>query len=80
LINANFGKDFATSQLKITFPVIHDKEICHIDVKRGKTPKYLKLSVKNGPKQERFYVRSGNSSQELNIDEAAKYINDRFTQ
>ena len=80
LINENFGKDFATTQLKISFPVIEDKEMCHIDIERGKTPKYLKFSVDNGPKQEKFYVRSGNSSQELNIIEASKYINDRFKQ
>ena len=80
LINENFGKDFATTQLRVTFPEIDGNEICHIDIKRGITPKYLKNSINNGPKQERFYVRSGNSSQELNIDEASKYIHSRFKQ
>ena len=80
LINENFGKDFATTQVRIDFPIIEEKEICHIEVNRGKSPKYLAVCVPNGPRQEKFYVRSGNTTQDLNIDAAAKYINDRFKQ
>lgn len=78
LLNESFGKSFATAQITISFPVVDGKEFCQIDIKRGKEPKYLQVSSQNGPKLEKFYVRSGNSSQELSIDEAAKYINERF--
>lgn len=78
LINDNFGKEFAASQLAITFPIVENKEFCQIEIQRGKSPKYLKVPTKNGPKVEKFYVRSGNSSPELSIEEAAKYINERF--
>ncbi len=80
LINENFGKEFATSQLLITFPVLDDKEFCHIEIARGKTQKYLKISENNELKQESFFVRSGNTTQKLSIDEASRYINARFKQ
>ncbi len=79
LINDRFGKDFATSQLSIDFPLVDEKEFCQVEIKRGKVPKYLQVDVKNGPKVEKFYVRSGNTSQELSIEEAARYIGERFS-
>jgi hypothetical protein len=80
LINAAYGANFATSQLEITFPVKDGKEFCQIDVKRGKEPLYTAVSGKdlNAPKVERFFVRSGNSSRELPIDEIPKYVGQRF--
>ena len=39
---------------------------------------YLEVTDKNGLKQKKFYVRSGNSSQELAIDEVSSYIKNRF--
>lgn len=80
LINAAYGANFATSQLEITFPVKDSKEFCQIDVKRGKEPLYTAVSGKdsNAPKVEKFFVRSGNSSRELPIDEIPKYVSQRF--
>ena len=80
LITAAYGPHFATSQLEITFPVKDGKEFCMIDVKRGKEPLYTSISGKdqNAPKSEKFYVRSGNSSRELPIDEIPKYVGQRF--
>lgn len=37
-----------------------------------------KQTAKNGQKQKKFYVRSGNSSQELEIDEVASYVKNSF--
>ncbi len=78
LVNSNLGKDFATANLNISFPLKDDTEFCQIEIKRGNEPKYLEIPDQNGQKIEKFYVRSGNSSQELSINEAAKYINLRF--
>jgi hypothetical protein len=78
LINSNLGKDFATTHLNIWFPIKDGAEFCQIDIKRGNEPKYLKMPNQYGQKAAKFYVRSGNSSQELSIDEASKYINLRF--
>jgi len=80
LVNGAYGPHFATSNMDVSFPTKDGKEFCMIKVKRGKEPLYTQCSAKdpNLPKSEKFYVRSGNTSQELPMNEAAKYISERF--
>jgi len=78
LVNAAFGKEFAASHLEIKFPVVDEKEICEIDIRQSKNPMYLEVIDKNGIRSKKFYIRSGNSSQELDIQESASYIKNRF--
>lgn len=78
LINHAFGKEYATTQLSIKFPLVDEKEICEIDIKQGKNPIYCEVTDKNGNKVKKFYIRSGNSSQELDIQETASFIKNRF--
>lgn len=49
-----------------------------LSIKAGKLPLYCEFSDKNGSPQKKFYIRSGNSSQELDIQETASYIKNRF--
>lgn len=78
LINKSFGKSFATTTLKIEFPIVNDIEICKIDVSPSVKPIYLEIVDNNGQKAKKFYVRSGNSSQELDISEVNDYISSRW--
>jgi predicted HTH transcriptional regulator len=78
IVNAAFGKEFAATHLDFRFPVVDDKEICEIDIKAGKRPLYCETADRNGAKSKKFYIRSGNSSQELDIEETASYIKTRF--
>lgn len=78
LVKKNFKETFAINNIKVEFPEIEEKEICQIQIKKGLEPTYLDVPDKNGNKSKKFYVRSGNSSIEMPIDEATKYINDRF--
>jgi hypothetical protein len=78
IVNNIFGKDFATTHLTVKFPIINEVEICEIDIKAGDTPLYCNLSDKNGQIVKKFYVRSGNTSQEFDIQETASYISKRF--
>lgn len=78
LINDQYGADFASSFLKISFPVVDDKEICLIEIKPGIKPLYTMVKDKNGVPQKKFYVRSGNTSQEIGIDQIADFIRVRF--
>jgi len=78
LINKNFGKMFTSSNISITFHEIENNEICYIEMKKGSKPLYLESPDVNGQKSEKFYVRSGNSSQELKISEISEYISSRF--
>jgi hypothetical protein len=78
LINTSYGIEFATSNITVTFPIVNDIEICIVEIKAGIRALYTDVSDKNGSKSKKFYVRSGNSSQEMDITEVASYINQRF--
>lgn len=78
LINQYFGKTFATSGLTIKFISVKDKEVCRIEISKSNKPVYLEVND-NGQKMDKFYVRSGNSSQELGVKEISEYINSRFS-
>ncbi len=79
LINNYYGIEFATRHIKIYFPEISGKEICLIEIKKGTKPLYTRITDKNGFKVEKFFVRSGNSSRELNKpSEIADYLKTRF--
>ena len=72
------GVEFATNSLTVLFPEVEDTEICTVEIKQGLKPLYSEVSDKNGNKSKKFFVRSGNSSQEIDITEVASYVNQRF--
>ncbi len=78
LLNSNFDTEFSTTNIKIRFYEIDEKEICEIDVKAYKKPLFLMQTTKNGQKEEKFYVRNGNSSIALTMSETSLYVKDRF--
>ncbi len=79
LMNQNFGIPFITQNIAIEFPVIEGKEFCALQIEKGTEPVYITTTDKNGNKTERFYVRSGNSSQEIqSLKEITEYISKRF--
>ena len=78
LFNQQFGTAFVTSKIKIKFHITEDKEVCQIDTSLAKEPVIVSLKDKNGLPAEKFYARSGNSSQEIPLSEMNDYIKDRF--
>lgn len=79
LISQSYGEHFAARRIEIMFPVINKQEICLIKVKKGKTPIYTMTTDKNGVKQEKFYIRLGNSSREIEKpSDIVTYQNERF--
>lgn len=78
LLNSNFNKEFSSTNVKIRFYKIDEKEICEVDVKAYKHPLFLMQTAKSGQKEEKFYVRNGNSSIALTLSESSLYIKDRF--
>ena len=79
LLKQHFGIPFITQNLIMEFPVIEGKEICAIRIAEGSEPVYITTTDKHGNKTERFYVRSGNSSQEIqSLKEITEYISRRF--
>ncbi|CCJ05599.1 DUF262 domain-containing protein [Methylocystis sp. SC2] len=78
LLNSAFGAAFVSSKLKVLFPAIGEVEICQVDIQPSAKPLVLSVKDKNGVGQEKFYVRSGNSSQELSLAEIPSYLAERF--
>ena len=74
LIDANISKVFRANNIKIRFPIIHEIEICQIDIKSSKTAIILATKDKHGQKIEKFYLRSGNQTTELSKGEAIQHI------
>jgi len=78
LLNSAFGAAFVSSKLKVLFPAVGEVEICQVDIQPAAKPFVLNVKDKNGVGQEKFYVRSGNSSQELSLAEMPPYLAERF--
>ena len=77
-LNNTFKVSFVTQNLDMKFPVINQKAICRIDVIKALEPVFVEIN-KKGSKSERFYVRSGNTSQEIvSLREINTYIKSRF--
>lgn len=57
----------------VTFDDLDGHTVCRIDVAASDTPLYLRPHV--GEKQPLFYVRTGNSTRQLAVDDAVDYIN-----
>ena len=62
----------------MSFPVVDEVEICQVDIRPADNPSVLDDTNKHGQKIEKFYLRTGNSTQELSMAEASEYIRDRF--
>lgn len=74
------GVKYVSKFIRTQFEVFEDQKIvCKIKVISADEPLYLKYTNKNGQVEEKFYVRSGNSSHEIkSIAEINDYINKKF--
>lgn len=63
LISTQYGMEFCSNGVVIRFPHFNGVEICEVKVRRGIVPLYS--TGKSGGKDEKFYIRSGNSSREI---------------
>lgn len=72
IINDYLGKEFRM-YIHETYEVVDGKEICFVDIEKVRTPVYI---TNQGKKE--FFIRSGNSSQPLDVREAIEYIKNHF--
>ena len=78
--NNAYGIDFSSTNIEVSFPIVEDTEICVVDIKPWHKPLYTNVTNNHGVKDTKFYVRNGNSSPELPMEELTSYINKRFPQ
>jgi len=74
VLNKHFSQGFRAARVKVSFPMLAGESICRIDIQRSRTPVYVTVGDRNGNMAERFFVRSGNSSQELPPSQIASYV------
>lgn len=80
LLHRAMGVKYVSKHIRTQFETTAGEMIvCKIKVISGDEPLFLKVKDKNGKPDEKFYVRSGNSSQEIvSMAEVNDYINKRF--
>jgi len=78
LIDRAFGKVFRVNNVSIAFPSLNDMYVCQVEVNAASEPVLLETQNKHGQKEEKFYLRTGNSTQELTMSETTSYIRSRF--
>lgn len=79
LLSQNIGTVFATNHLQVRFHSIDERDICQVDVSKSSQPIIVKTRDKNGQLLQRFYVRNGNASVELEMSEYVAYQKERFS-
>ena len=77
-MNEQFGKAFVTTKVVVRFPDVDGKDVGQVEVSPAKEPMIVRMKDKNGQSVEKFYVRSGNSSQEITMSEMSAYVKDRI--
>ncbi len=79
LLNNSYGIDFTAKHVKVEFPIVSGKELCAVSVSPSDSPLYTKVIDPKRGKIEKFYIRNGNSSKEIEqISDIAKYILSHF--
>jgi len=78
LLNHQFGNGFVASRVTIKFHEVDEKEVCQVDATPATEPVIVITKDKAGQAVQRFYARSGNSSQEIPLNEMSAYVKERF--
>jgi hypothetical protein len=80
LLHTQMGIKYVSKNIRMQFEEVEpNKFVCKIMVLAADKALFLKMKDKNGHMTEKFYVRSGNSSQEIkSIADINEYLNDRF--
>jgi hypothetical protein len=72
LVTTHLGGDICP-RVHVVFAEIEGKDVCRIMVERGHRPVYLRDG-----NQARYYVRTGNITRELDVEEAVRHIEWRW--
>ena len=80
ILHKEMGVKYVSKYIRTQFETTSEnKVVCKIRVLPGDEPVFLKFRDKNGSLDEKFFVRSGNSSQEIeSIVEINDYINKKY--
>jgi DEAD/DEAH box helicase/Putative DNA-binding domain/Helicase conserved C-terminal domain/Domain of unknown function (DUF1998) len=77
LLNREFGGDSAP-YVEIDLHPIEDKHVCEVRVKPGRRAYMLIEQGKDGQKKQQLYIRAGNQTVALTMEEALRFATDRW--
>ncbi len=69
LISTNIGTEFC-SLIRISFYQLDKKDVCYVEIRQSSVPAYVNLNDKTV-----FYLRTGNSTKPLTVEETVNYVN-----
>ena len=78
LLGKHFGSAFRAARIGVTFPQHEGLDVCRIEVGPAVEAQFVSLPDRGGSVAERFFVRSGNSTQELTPSQMHLYVGQRF--
>ena len=79
LVETYYGNAFSAENIRIDFVEEEGKDVCIVYISKSREPVYSKITNKQGLKEEKFFIRVGNSSREIaNTSEIIAYINKHF--
>jgi very-short-patch-repair endonuclease len=78
LLGKHFGAAFRAARIGINFPQHEGRDVCRIEVGPAVEAQFVSLPDRGGSMAERFFVRSGNSTQELTPSQMHLYVGQRF--
>ncbi len=78
LIKDRFSESFRAGCVSVSYPVVEDRIICRVDVKRSRMPVYLNIADGGGAATPRLIVRAGASSPEIPLSQVATYVREHF--
>ena len=79
LIETYYGNSFSAECIRIDFVEEEGKDICIVYINKSNKPIYTKITNKQGAKEEKFFIRVGNSSREIaSTSEIIAYVNKHF--
>lgn len=79
VIETYYGNSFSAECIRIDFVEEEGKDICIVYINKSNKPIYTKITNKQGAKEEKFFIRVGNSSREIaSTSEIIAYINKHF--
>lgn len=73
LMVSEFGSVFCATNLGVAFQTVDGHELCVVSVRRSTKLVPVEKTDRSGAKSKVFYVRIGNSSRELGVDEVIEY-------
>jgi len=73
LVSTKLGTEYCPL-ITVAFHQWNDQDICHLMIKASRIPVYLRKSDRS-----HFYIRTGNSTRELDIPQALNYIEEHLS-